>query len=174
MFQVPDFDLNFHPGDIAADDACLDADNPAFRGHYCLGDVRKKSAPVGRVELQSSDIPLVLGNRSPGDFDGAFRMGVFEIPAVHPVNGDSSNACRVTDYCIPGNGLAATGEDDLNALRSVNGPCKLVAMADLFEEKLAKSHKILSEEFGVITLKGKVIKDSTQPSGQEFWVMRKL
>lgn len=33
---------------------------------------------------------------------------------------------------------------------------------------------LLTEEFGVISLKGKVLKDTTQATGQEYWVMRKL
>lgn len=33
---------------------------------------------------------------------------------------------------------------------------------------------LLTEEFGTINLKGKVLKDTTQSAGQEFWVMRKL
>ena len=35
-----------------------------------------------------------------------------------------------------------------NALSSTTGPTKLIAMADLFEDRLAKSHKALTEQFG--------------------------
>ncbi len=41
-----------------------------------------------------------------------------------------------------GSGAAA------NALSSTTGPTKLVAMADLFENRQAKSHKALTEQFG--------------------------
>ncbi|MCA9444386.1 MAG: twin-arginine translocation signal domain-containing protein, partial [Candidatus Omnitrophica bacterium] len=43
-----------------------------------------------------------------------------------------------------GRGSGAVG----NAMRSAHGPVKLVAMADIVEERLNSSHKVLSEQFG--------------------------
>ena len=53
------------------------------------------------------------------------------------------NTIRLALVGCGGRGSGAVG----NALSSKTGPTKLVAMADLFEERLTKSHKALSEQF---------------------------
>lgn len=54
------------------------------------------------------------------------------------------NTIRVALVGCGGRGSGAAG----NALASKNGPTKLIAMADLFENRLAKSYKALKEQFG--------------------------
>lgn len=62
------------------------------------------------------------------------------LPHVHAAE---DNTIRLAIIGCGPRGTGAVG----NALSSPNGPCKLIAMADLFEEKLNKAHKALSEEF---------------------------
>ena len=53
------------------------------------------------------------------------------------------NTIRLALVGCGGRGSGAAG----NALSSQTGPIKLIAMADVFEERLTKSHKALSEQF---------------------------
>jgi predicted dehydrogenase len=53
------------------------------------------------------------------------------------------NTIRLALVGCGGRGSGAVG----NALSSKTGPTKLIAMADLFEDRLTKSHKALSEQF---------------------------
>lgn len=62
------------------------------------------------------------------------------LPHVHAASDDTIRLGIIG--CGP-RGTGAVGQ----ALSSPNGPCKLVAMGDLFEEKLSKAYKALSEEF---------------------------
>ncbi len=59
------------------------------------------------------------------------------VPFVHAAE---SNTIQIALVGCGGRGTGAIG----NALNSKNGPCKLVAMADVFEDKLKSSHKNLS------------------------------
>ncbi len=54
------------------------------------------------------------------------------------------NTIRIALVGCGGRGSGAAG----NALSSKTGPTKLVAMADLYENRLAKSYKALKEQFG--------------------------
>jgi predicted dehydrogenase len=54
------------------------------------------------------------------------------------------NTIRLALVGCGGRGSGAVG----NALSSATGPTKLIAMADVFEDRLTGSHKALSEQFG--------------------------
>lgn len=62
------------------------------------------------------------------------------VPAVHA---GEDNTIRLALIGCGGRGSGAAA----NAFDSPNGPVKLVAMADLFPDRLASSHKILSEKY---------------------------
>ncbi len=64
------------------------------------------------------------------------------IPQVHAAAGD--NAIHLALIGSGGRGSGAVG----NAMQASGGPVKLVAMADLFENRLLQSHKTLVEDFG--------------------------
>jgi predicted dehydrogenase len=63
------------------------------------------------------------------------------IPRVHAAG---SNAINLALIGCGGRGSGAV----VNALESANGPAKLVVMADLFEDRLKRSHKALHDKFG--------------------------
>jgi hypothetical protein len=63
------------------------------------------------------------------------------IPAVHAAE---DNTIRLALIGCGGRGSGAA----VNAFDSPNGPVKLVAMADFFENRLANAHKVLSEQYG--------------------------
>jgi predicted dehydrogenase len=63
------------------------------------------------------------------------------IPAVYAAE-DSTTRLALIGCGGRGCGAAA------NAFDSPNGPVKLVAMADFFENRLANAHKVLSEQYG--------------------------
>jgi predicted dehydrogenase len=63
------------------------------------------------------------------------------IPRVHA---GEDNTIRLAIVGCGGRGSGAVG----NALSAPGGPVKLIAMADLFEDRLKGSHKALSEQFG--------------------------
>jgi predicted dehydrogenase len=63
------------------------------------------------------------------------------IPRVHA---GEDNTIRLAIVGCGGRGSGAVG----NALSAPGGPVKLVAMADLFQDRLAGSYKALSEQFG--------------------------
>jgi predicted dehydrogenase len=71
---------------------------------------------------------------------GAALTGV-TIPRVHAAE---DNTIRLAIVGCGGRGSGAVG----NALSAPGGPVKLIAMADLFEDRLSRSHKALSEQFG--------------------------
>src|SRR5688572_33112750 len=73
----------------------------------------------------------------------AFTAGALAgatIPAVHAAQ-DST-----VQIALVGCGGRGTGAAQ-NALQVQNGPIKLVAMADVFEDRLNTSHKALQEKF---------------------------
>ena len=63
------------------------------------------------------------------------------IPHVHAAE---DNTIRLALIGCGGRGSGAVG----NALSAPGGPVKLVAMADLFQDRLHGSHKALSQQFG--------------------------
>jgi len=63
------------------------------------------------------------------------------IPAVYAAE---DNTIRLALIGCGGRGCGAVA----NAFDSPNGPIKLVAMADFFENRLASAHKVLSEQYG--------------------------
>ncbi len=63
------------------------------------------------------------------------------IPRVHAAE---DNTIQLAIIGCGGRGTGAVG----NALSAPGGPTKLIAMADLFENRLAGSHKALSNQFG--------------------------
>jgi len=64
--------------------------------------------------------------------------------AASRIYAGESNTIRLALVGCGGRGSGAVG----NALSSKTGPTKLVAMADVFEDKQKRSHKALSEQFG--------------------------
>ncbi len=62
------------------------------------------------------------------------------IPHVHAAE---DNTIRLA---LIGSGSRGSGAV-VNAFQSPNGPCKLVAMADIFEQRLEGSHKVLTQQF---------------------------
>jgi len=62
------------------------------------------------------------------------------IPRVHAAE---DNTIKLALIGCGGRGRGAVG----NAMNSANGPVKLVAMADVVEDRLASTHKILSKQF---------------------------
>src|SRR5512141_2579448 len=63
------------------------------------------------------------------------------IPRVHAAE---NNTIRLALIGCGGRGSGAVA----NAMNSVNGPVKLVAMADVVGRRLTSAHKLLSEQFG--------------------------
>ncbi len=74
-----------------------------------------------------------------GRLAAASALASVALPSVHAAGSDLIQVALVG---CGGRGTGAAG----NALASQNGPIKLVAMADLFEEKLWKSYKNLHED----------------------------
>lgn len=69
----------------------------------------------------------------------AFMAGI--APRIYAGENNTINLALVG---CGGRGSGAVG----NALSSKTGPTKLIAMADVFEDRLARSHKALSNQFG--------------------------
>ncbi len=63
------------------------------------------------------------------------------VPRIYAAENNTINLALIG---CGGRGGGAVG----NALSSKTGPTKLIAMADLFEDRLTRSHKALSERFG--------------------------
>jgi len=70
----------------------------------------------------------------------ASAMAGAGLPAVYAAGGDT---IRLALIGCGGRGSGAAA----NAFDSPNGPVKLVAMADFFENRLASAHKVLSEQY---------------------------
>jgi len=64
--------------------------------------------------------------------------------AMNRIHAGEDNTIRLALVGCGGRGSGAAG----NALSSTAGPTKLVAMADVFEDKQTNSYKALSEQFG--------------------------
>jgi predicted dehydrogenase len=79
--------------------------------------------------------------RASGRFAAASALAGVIIPHVHAAE---DNTIRLAIVGCGGRGSGAVA----NALSASGGPVKLVAMADLFRDKLEGSHKVLSEQFG--------------------------
>ncbi len=71
----------------------------------------------------------------------AVALAGVKIPAVHAAGDDTIQLALIG---CGGRGSGAVG----NALEASGGPIKLVAMADLYENRLVGAHKVLSETFG--------------------------
>ncbi|HOM17004.1 MAG TPA: Gfo/Idh/MocA family oxidoreductase [Thermoguttaceae bacterium] len=76
-----------------------------------------------------------------GRLVGASALAGTVIPHVHA---GEDNTIRLAIIGSGSRGSGAVG----NALSSPNGPCKLIAMADIFEDRIARSYKALSDQFG--------------------------
>src|SRR5580765_6614555 len=70
---------------------------------------------------------------------GTARAGI-ALPHVHAAG---TNTIRLALIGCGGRGCGATA----NAFDSPNGPVKLIAMADLFEDRLASAYQFLSEKY---------------------------
>jgi predicted dehydrogenase len=79
-------------------------------------------------------------NRS-GRIAAASALGVAAAPAVHAAE---DNTIKVALVGCGGRGTGAA----VNALATKSGPIKLVAMADVFDDRLQSSHKNLTKRFG--------------------------
>jgi predicted dehydrogenase len=79
--------------------------------------------------------------RTTGQFAAASALAGVAIPHVHAA-GD--NTIGLALIGCGGRGSGAAG----NALSVSGGPTRLVAMADLFEDRLSRSHKSLKDQFG--------------------------
>ncbi|MBM3858738.1 MAG: Gfo/Idh/MocA family oxidoreductase [Verrucomicrobia bacterium] len=75
-----------------------------------------------------------------GRFTAASALAGVSIPHVHAA---ASNTIRLALIGCGGRGSGAA----VNAFDSPNGPVKMVVMADIFEDRLLRSHKILSEKY---------------------------
>jgi predicted dehydrogenase len=74
-------------------------------------------------------------------FAAASALAGMALPHVHAAE---NNTLQLAIVGCGGRGSGAVG----NALSSPGGPVKLVAMADLFEDRLTRSHKSLTDQFG--------------------------
>ena len=79
--------------------------------------------------------------KTTGSLAAASALAGVAIPYVHAAE---DNTIRIA---LVGCGGRGTGAAE-NALSVKNGPIKLVAMADVFEDKLAHSYKTLAKKFG--------------------------
>jgi predicted dehydrogenase len=75
---------------------------------------------------------------------GAAAVAALAGVAVPPVHTGENNTIRLAIVGCGGRGSGAVA----NALSAPGGPVKLVAMADLFEDRLKGSHAALSAQFG--------------------------
>lgn len=76
-----------------------------------------------------------------GRLAGASALAGVAIPHVHA---GEDNTIRLALIGSGNRGSGAVG----NAVSSPNGPCKLVAMADIFDDRISRSYKHLKELFG--------------------------
>ena len=99
------------------------------------------------MKTQSSPVPQTtnLSRRGflkrSGTAVAATALAGVAIPRVHAAGTDAIRLALI------GSGNRGSGAV-ANALESANGPAKLVVMADLFEERLKRSHKALHDKFG--------------------------
>jgi predicted dehydrogenase len=76
-----------------------------------------------------------------GKLAAASALAGVAIPRVHAAE---DNTIRLALIGCGGRGSGAVG----NAMNSPNGPVRLVAMADVVEDRLTRAHKALSKRFG--------------------------
>jgi predicted dehydrogenase len=76
-----------------------------------------------------------------GRFAATSALAGVALPHVHAAE---DHTIQLAIIGCGGRGSGAVG----NALSAPGGPVKLVAMADLFEDKLSRSHKALHDQFG--------------------------
>lgn len=79
--------------------------------------------------------------KSTGTVAAAAALAGTIVPAVHAAE---DNTIQVALIGCGGRGTGAA----VNALSTTSGPIKLVAMADVFENRLGSSHQMLSKRFG--------------------------
>jgi len=99
----------------------------------------KREDPSSHAEPQKSSRREFLGWS--GKVAVASALAGVAIPRVHAAE---DNTIRLAIIGCGGRGSGAVA----NALSAPGGPVKLIAMADLFPDRLAGSHKNLSQEFG--------------------------
>ena len=97
-----------------------------------------KQAPSSHVEPQGASRREFL--QWSGKLAAGAALAGAAIPAVHA---GEDNTIRLALIGCGGRGSGAVRD----AFESPHGPCKLVAMADLFENRLLGSHKALSKEY---------------------------
>lgn len=76
-----------------------------------------------------------------GTLSAASAIAGMAVPAVHAAE---DNTIRMAIIGCGPRGSGAVG----NAMSAPGGPVKLIAMADVFEDKLQRAHKALTKEFG--------------------------
>ena len=86
-----------------------------------------------------------------GQVAAASTLATLNAPAVHGAEGNT------IQFALVGCGGRGTGAV-VDAFATKNGPLKLVAMADIFEDKLTRSFKSLANRIG----DGMAVKDDTQ------------
>src|SRR5882724_7938332 len=91
--------------------------------------MNQESSPSRREFMKTTGATLAVG-----------ALAGATIPAVHAAQ-DST-----VQIALVGCGGRGTGAAS-NALSVQNGPIKLVAMADVFESQLNKTHKILDDKY---------------------------
>jgi len=99
----------------------------------------KRTMPTSRAVSEKPSRREFLA--STGRVAGASALAGVAIPRVHA---GENNTIQLAIIGCGGRGSGAVG----NALSAPGGPVKLIAMADLFEDRLKGSHKALSEQFG--------------------------
>ena len=75
-----------------------------------------------------------------GKLAAGSALAAMTVPRVHAAE---DNTIRLALIGCGGRGSGAVG----NAMNSVHGPVKLVAMADVVEERITRAHKALSKQF---------------------------
>ena len=98
---------------------------------HTLGSLRTESNKLSRRQFMAQGGRVVAGS---------VLTGV----ALSRVHAAEDNTIRLALVGCGGRGSGAVG----NALSSPTGPTKLIAMADVFEDRLTRSHKALRERFG--------------------------
>ena len=97
-----------------------------------------RQSPSSRVQPPKPSRRDFLGFS--GKLAAASALAGVAIPRVHAAE---DNTIRLALIGCGGRGSGAVG----NAMNSPNGPVKLVAMADVVEDRLTRAHKALSKQF---------------------------
>ena len=100
-----------------------------------------------RESRSSQEEPRKSSRRSFLGWSGRLAAGsALAAVAIPPVHAAEDNTIRLALIGCGGRGSGAVA----NALSTPSGPAKLVAMADVFEDRLSGSHKALSSQFGAM------------------------